>query len=238
MVDFNTYEDDIIEKAKDFFRKEIIPNHKKNTEKLKELKEFQVNPFLDKYKANFFFGNDSPESIARSLIYPRVLGTSINTIFGSQLQKFCNETLESFASTTSGMDIEFIDKLDGRKKYCQIKAGPNTINKDDIDTIKNHFMAVKNLARTNNLNIGLSDLIVGVFYGEPSELSNHYQKIDMDFPVYVGKEFWHRLTGDEDFYIKLTDAIGEVAKEVNSKELVEEVVKSVAEEIRKQEYME
>ncbi|MEI3611152.1 PmeII family type II restriction endonuclease [Pseudogracilibacillus sp. SO30301A] len=61
------------------------------------------------------------------------------------------------------MDIEFIDKLDGRKKYCQIKADPNTINHDDVTTIKNHFNGIRNLARTNNLQIGLNDLIVGVF---------------------------------------------------------------------------
>ncbi|MBC1551545.1 restriction endonuclease [Listeria booriae] len=237
MSDIKIIEDDIIEKAKEFFKKEIIPNHKKNTYKLKNISEFNINPFLVKYKANFFFGDDSPESIARSLVYPRVLGTSIDTIFGNQLQKFCNETLEGFASTTSGIDIEFIDKIDGRRKYCQIKAGPNTINKDDVDTIKNHFTGVKNLARTNHLSIEFNDLVVGVFYGEPDELSGHYKKVSQDFPVFIGKEFWHRLTGDEEFYIKLTDAIGEVATEVNSKELVEEIVTAVAEKIQGKDYV-
>src|SRR5690606_17298596 len=99
------------------------------------------NPFLDKYKAQFLTGNDSPESVAKALIYPRVLGTSINTTFGSKMQKFCSEVLEGFASTTSGIDIEFIDLVDGHRKYCQVKAGPNTINKDDVDTINRHFQA-------------------------------------------------------------------------------------------------
>ena len=121
----------ILNKAKDFFKEVIVENHKKNTQKLK-LKDFNINPFLVKYLANYLTGSSNPEDIAKALVYPRVLGTSINTSFGTNLQKFCTTTLEGFSSTTSGIDIEFIDHIDGRKKYCQIKAGPNTINKDDI----------------------------------------------------------------------------------------------------------
>ncbi|ONK21265.1 restriction endonuclease [Bacillus sp. VT-16-64] len=222
---------EIIIKAKDFFKEEIFPSHKANTLKLTKLKQFKLNPFLDKYKASFLTGNDDPESIARALVYPRVLGTSINTIFGDRLQKFCSEILEGFASTTSGIDIEFIDKVDSRKKYCQIKAGPNTINKDDIETIKGHFQGVRNLARTNNLSIRLDDLIVGVFYGTPDDLSAHYKKINEEYPVIIGQEFWYRLTGEIDFYQQLTDAIGDVALEVDGSEMIEDVIKTLAKEI-------
>ncbi|MEK4971643.1 PmeII family type II restriction endonuclease [Niallia sp. FSL R7-0648] len=221
----------IIKKARDFFKNEIVPSHKTNTLKLKRLKTFNLNPFLDKYKASFLTGNDDPESIARALVYPRALGTSINTIFGDKLQKFCSEVLEGFASTTSGIDIEFFDKVDGRKKYCQIKAGPNTINKDDIETIKGHFQAVKNLARTNKLSISFDDLIVGVFYGTPKDLSAHYKKINIEYPVIIGQEFWYRLTGELNFYQKLTDAIGDVASEVDGSEMIETVIKELAKEI-------
>lgn len=227
----NTY-NEIIEKAKEFFRKEIAPSHITNTKKLTKLKEFNLNPFLDKYKASFLTGNDDPKSIAKALVYPRVLGTSINTTFGNKLQKFCSEVLEGFASTTSGIDIEFIDKIDGRRKYCQVKAGPNTINKDDVETIKGHFVGVKNLARTNNLSIGFSDLIVGVFYGTPQELSGHYKKINQEYPVIIGSEFWYRLTGEKDFYQRLTDAIGDVASEYDGTELLEHVIDSLAKEIK------
>lgn len=186
---------------------------------------------MDKYKANFLTGDDSPKSIAKALIYPRVLGTSINTTFGNKMQKFCSDILEGFSSTTSVIDIEFIDFVDGRRKYCQIKAGPNTINKDDVETIDGHFQSIKNLARTNNLHIGLNDLIVGVFYGETRELSGHYKKIKNSYPVYIGKDFWHRLTGDLDFYQKITDAIGEVATEYDLSEMLENVIEELAKEI-------
>lgn len=226
-----TAPNEIIERAKDFFKKEIAESHIANTKKLKNLKEFGLNPFLDKYKANFLTGNDDPRSIAKALVYPRVLGTSINTTFGNKLQKFCSEVLEGFASTTSGIDIEYIDKIDGRKKYCQVKAGTNTINADDVETIKGKFNGVRNLARTNNLNVGLNDLVVGVFYGTKDELSSHYKRLNESFPVIVGAEFWCRLTGETDFYDKLTGAIGDLATEYDGTQIIEEVIDSLAKQI-------
>lgn len=223
--------DSIINNFKEFFRNEIAKNHVKNTKKLVKLKKFNLNPFLDIYKARFLTGKADAVSIAKALIYPRVLGTSINTSFGTQLQKYCSKILEGFASTTSGIDIEFIDKVDGRRKYCQVKAGPNTINADDVDTIKRHFLGVKNLARTNNLNIGLNDLIVGVLYGTPKQLSGHYKTLNKDYPVIVGEEFWYRLTGHPEFYQILSNAMGEVALEYDSSELVEQVINELAKEV-------
>lgn len=222
---------EILTKAKEFFKESIIESHKKNTKKCKNLKEFNVNPFLVSYLSNYLTGNSDSESLAKALIYPRVLGTSITTTFGNNMQKFCSYVLDGFGSTTSGIDIEFIDQLDGRRKYCQIKSGPNTINKDDVDTIDNHFKAVKNLARTNNLQIGLDDLIVGVFYGTEKQLSMHYKKINESYPVIIGQDFWHRLTGDEDFYSELVNAIGELAIEEDSSSLVKQVIVELAKEI-------
>src|SRR5699024_9436333 len=95
--------DDIINKFKYFFRKNIAKNHVANTNKLVKLDQFNQNPFLDTYKARFLTGRDDALSIAKALVYPRVLGTSINTSFGQQLQKYCSQILEGFASTTSGV---------------------------------------------------------------------------------------------------------------------------------------
>ena len=226
----------ILEQSKSFFRDRVAKNHKANTEKLTSLSLFNINPFTHKYLSNFAFGDSSPVNMARALVYPRVLGTSISTTFGTQLQYFCNEVLASFASTTSGIDIEFIDALDGRRKYCQIKAGPQTINHDDVTTICNHFNAIKNLARTNGMTDfnPLFDCVVGVFYGTPESLSVHYKDIQKQYPVICGKEFWHRLTGDESFYEELADAFAEVADEINCSEAVETVVRRLALEIENQ----
>lgn len=219
---------EILVRAKEFFKTRIATNHQRNTEKLKDISEFKINPFTHKYLAQFAFGNATPESMAKVLIYPRALGTSISTTFGTQLQYFCNEVLSSYASTTSGIDIEFIDAVDNRRKYCQIKAGPQTINYDDVTTIKSHFTAIRNLARTNHLDLRTTDCVVGVFYGTENDLSQFYKKIDEDYPVYVGKEFWYRLTGNKNFYTELINAFAEVASDTDNSTLLGDTIKELS----------
>jgi hypothetical protein len=224
---------EILKKFKDFFTNTIAVNHVRNLKKLSKLSEFSYNPFTFKYLANFLSGNDEPESLARALIYPRILGTSISTSFGQNLQNIAPEIFKSvLGSTTSGMDLEFIDMVDNRKKYCQIKSGPNTINNDDMDTIARHFQGVRAIARVNNVSIGLDDLVIGVLYGTPEQLSPFYNRLSENYPVYVGKEFWYRLTGDEDFYAELIEAFGAAAMETDAKETLEEVVKLLAQDIK------
>lgn len=221
---------EVLLKAQDWFRDTISKNHIKNTKKLSNPDAFHINPFLTVYLANFLTGDASPESIAKALIYPRVLGTSITTSFGQNMQSFASKVLSSFGSTTRGIDIEFDDAVDGLKKYCQLKAGPNTINKDDVETISNHFKSIKNLARTNNLNLGYNNLIVGVLYGHENDLSSHYKSITQkyDYPVLIGQDFWTRLTGDPSFYHDLIKSIGIIAKEANFTHELEEVIAHLA----------
>lgn len=221
----------ILKKAKEHFKDIIVVNHIKNTKKLK-LKEFNINPFLLKYLANYLAGNSKPENIAKSLIYPRVLGTSITTSFGQNFQTFCSESLGAYASTTEGLDIEFIDQIDKRRKYCQLKAGPNCINKEDVPVIKKNFKGIKHRARSHKLNLQFDDLIVGVFYGIPEELNGHFKKLEKEYPVYIGKEFWHRLTGENDFYSELINSVTEVAIEIDASKVVSQMVSSLAKEIK------
>lgn len=232
-----TNNDEILENSKIWFTNSIADNHKKNTLKLSNPNEFNINPFLAKYLACFLTGNSEPESIAKALIYPRALGTSITTSFGTHIQTFTGTVLSAFGSTTSGIDIEFIDQKDKRKKFCQLKAGPNTINKDDVTTIANHFKGVINLGKANRLNISYEDMIVGIIYGNESELSSHYKNITKKhhYPVYIGQEFWERLTGDVNFYSKLVEAIASVATEADFKDGLENAITALAksDEIKK-----
>ena len=218
----------ILIKSKNFFKNKIVKSHIKNTEKLSSIDEFKINPFMHTYLAQFAFGNSNPESLAKALIYPRVLGTSIATSFGNGMQDYCGSVLDGNGSLVQGMDIEFLDCVDGKKKYCQIKAGPQTINKDDVDTIKDHFLSAIRLSRTNNLHISSDNCVVGVFYGEPEDLSANYKKIARDYPVYVGQEFWWRLTGDRDFYYKLISVFGDVAKEMDCSDLLNNTIAELA----------
>jgi len=220
---------EILVKFKQWFRTGLITSHKNNTLKLTDIKKFNINPLLLYYLANYLEGNSDPKSLAKALVYPRVLGTSITTSFGTQMQSFITEVLGAYGSHTDGIDIEFVDQLDNRKKFCQLKSGPNAINNDDVETIKNHFMHIKNLARTNrNLSIATTDLVFCLIYGEPDEKNSFVKKLEKEYVVYIGREFWHRFTGDEGFYRELILSTGEVANDVNMKEIIDGVIDKLA----------
>ena len=225
----------IIESGKAYFRETIIPNHLKGLQSLK-LKDFKINPFLVNYLAAFLCGNTEPDSLAKALIYPRILGTSINTSFGQNVQIFISQlaAVAGKASGIDGIDIEFEDALDGRRKYCQCKAGPQTINKDDVATILGHFTHLQNKARLDRMDVNIGDMIVGVLYGEKEELSGNYKNIDKTCPVYCGAEFWEHLTGDKQFYHRLAKAFGEVVEEdnIDGSKMILNKIKEIAKEIK------
>lgn len=222
----------IIESGKEYFRTSIIPNHIKNLQKL-QLKSFDINPFLINYLASFLCGDTTPKSLAKALIYPRILGTSLNTSFGQNIQIFISQLAEitGNASGIEGIDIEFKDALDGRKKYCQCKAGPQTINKDDVDTILGHFKRLIGKARLDRIPLQMDDMIVGVLYGE--RISANYKTIATTYPVYCGAEFWEHMTGDKNFYFQLAKAFGKVVEEegINGSTLILQKVDDIAKEI-------
>lgn len=223
----------IINSGKEYFRSIIIPNHV-NKLKTLTLKDFDINPFLINYLAAFLCGNTEPESLAKALVYPRILGTSINTSFGQNIQIFISQLQQVVggASGIDGIDIEFVDAIDGRKKYCQCKAGPKTINKDDVATILGHFKKLIGKARLDRIPLQMDDMIVGILYGE--HMSANYKTINASYPVYMGKEFWERLTGDKDFYIRLAKAFGEVVEEdgIDGSALILQKVQDIADEIK------
>ena len=77
----------IIESGKEYFRKIIIPSHIRNLETLR-LRDFKINPFLVNYLAAFLCGDNEPLSLAKALVYPRILGTSINTSLAAKYPNF------------------------------------------------------------------------------------------------------------------------------------------------------
>lgn len=198
-------EKELLEIITHYFKTKIFENHKiSSLKKHSKLSSYKINPIIVRYLSKILENDFTALGISKALYYPRILGTSINTSFGTRIQNMFVELNLAQGSLIKGMDIEFIDKIDGRKKWCQLKSGPNTINSEDVNPLLKKFTTVTNLARTNAINLNNSDLILGVLYGEKEQLSQHYKKIDQQFPVIIGKEFWHRITGFPNFYDKLT----------------------------------
>ena len=219
-----------------YFEEKIFDNHKINSLKNhSKLKSYKINPILVKYLSKVLEDDFTPIGIAKALYYPRVLGTSINTSFGTRIQSMFVELNLADGSLIKGMDIEFVDKIDNRKKWCQLKSGPNTINSEDVNPLLKKFSTVANLARTNQINLNNSDLILGVLYGTENQLSQHYKKIDEKHPVIIGVEFWHRITGFPDFYNKLVINLDKMILSLDTEQFFKKGYTELAEEIKESE---
>jgi hypothetical protein len=208
----------------------LVESHKQRSRTFLNESKLNINPFTVHYLAKVVGGNCDAESIARALLYPRILGTSINTSFGTEFQKFIVSQLRNaFGSVVSGMDIEFIDHLDGRRKYCQLKLGTDTINHDDVKTILDKFKQLLRFAKTNNLDVRQEDVVLGVLVGEYDGLNANYRQIEDDnWSVIVGRDFWKRLTGDETMMDALVLTIQDVAKGIFDEGWLENLVRDLA----------
>ena len=225
-------ENELLGIIKVYFKEKIFEPHRMNAlRKHSKLKAYNINPIVVKYLSKVLEGNYTPIGIAKALFYPRVLGTSINTSFGTRIQKMFVELNLATGSLIKGMDIEFVDKLDGRKKWCQLKSGPNTINSEDVNPLLKKFANLANLARTNSMQFNNNDLILGVLYGGEEQLSQHYQKINETYPVIIGKDFWHRITGFPDFYNKLVAELDTLILSLETEDFFEEGYLALSKEI-------
>jgi hypothetical protein len=228
-------ENQLIQTIVEYFEKNIFENHiNASLKRHSKLKSYNINPIVVKYLSKLLEGNYTPEGVAKALFYPRVLGTSINTTFGTRIQNMFVELEMAEGSIIKGMDIEFFDKVDERKKWCQLKSGPNTINSEDVQPLIKKFTTTIQLARTNKALKGInnSDFIVGVLYGESAELSMHYKEIDKTHPVIIGKDFWHRITGYPKFYKGLVAALQVCINNLDTKEMITKGCEELTKEIK------
>lgn len=229
-------ENELLRIVTKYFEEKIFDNHKINSLKNhSKLKSYKINPILVKYLSKVLEDDFTPIGIAKALYFPRVLGTSINTSFGTRIQNMFVELKLADGSLIKGMDIEFVDKIDHRKKWCQLKSGPNTINSEDVNPLLKKFSTVANLARTNQISLNNSDLILGVLYGTENQLSQHYKRIDEKHPVIIGVEFWHRITGFPDFYNKLVINLDKMILSLDTEQFFKKGYTELAEEIKESE---
>jgi len=218
-----------LRRAKAFFEKKLIPA---SLDKIKECKDPKVfnktNPFMKLLQAKLMFGDTSQRSLAAALVNLRI-GDSLATIYGEKIQDLCVRVLGA-KGFGNGFDIKFVDAIDGRTKYCQLKSGPVTLSPSAPQAITEKFFDFIKSNRKNKASIPLTDCVVGVTFGEPSMLSSHYKKIEKyGFPIYVGKDFWHRISGDDGFYVKLQAAFSDAVQKAG----VEGVIKAVVDQLCK-----
>lgn len=220
----------IVDSFETWFRDEFIPHQQDALDKWTKANKHNINPYLIAYRSIAMSGNLSAEVIAESLITLSWLGQGLSTSFGTQFQSQLTKILKDvYGSTTSGIDVEYLDHFDKRKKFAQIKLGPDTINSDDVETIENKFRAIKNLARTNSFSLQQDDLVVGVIYGSHAQLNASYRSLkDKHFEVYVGNEFFEHITGIKDLGSQLIAAAVRASKTVKVNKLYRDAIDTLA----------
>lgn len=228
-------QNELVNAIVNYFKVKIFENHlNRSLNENTKLSSYKINPIIVKYLSKIIEGSYTPEGVAKALYLPRVLSTSINTSFGQRIQNMFIELGLAHGSLIPGMDIEFEDKIDGRKKWCQLKSGPNTINSEDVNPLMRKFDRTINLAKTNNAfrDIRNTDFIVGVLYGTKEELSSHYMKIDERYPVIIGQELWHRITGIEEFYFILVKNLHILIENMETNQFINEGISILAKQIK------
>lgn len=109
-----------------------------------------------------------------------------------------------------GIDIEYVDRVDGRHKYAQVIAAPAAFTYADVEAVKNAFAVIKRKERNDRLkNFFLSDCLAVVPWAEKP--SNALRRLAEDHPVLIGADFWMRLTG-EDAYAVIVESAREAAR--------------------------
>lgn len=233
--------DELRERIVSFFKVEFANKLKLKLEAGYSLSDFNIHPFTLLAISSSIFGQPTSLNMAKALVYPRALGTSMNTNFGDLMQRLCVSILDASASSTQGMDLEFVDKTDNKKVIMQLKAGPNTINKDDIEPMIEKYKTAHRLLLRNYAGENMPKFALGITYGNLTNISYHFKRIasttignQEDMPIYIGKDFWYRLTGNEDFYIELINIFIEIFQTENYEQQFESSIIKLAKNIEEE----
>jgi hypothetical protein len=117
-------EKELLKIITNYFNDKIFENHKKNVlANHSKLKSYKINPILVKYLSKVLENNFTPMGIAKALYYPRVLGTSINTSFGTRIQNMF-------------VELGLADEIYANPKTDYTKELISAIPKGEVDDIK------------------------------------------------------------------------------------------------------
>ncbi len=220
---------------KQFFKEEFAETIKEKLKTGHSIDDLSVNPLILIALSSGVFGSPTSANMAKALLYPRVFGTSINTSFGEKMQRLCIRYLGAKASGVAGMDIEFFDLIDKKPVLMQLKAGPNTINSKDVKPILQEMAQAYRLLRQNGIGKSMPIFAIGVTYGTTEELNGNYKKIlsssvmgQLFTPIFVGQDFWYRLTGDKNFYSEMVRLFFELFDQEDYSELLQTDLNNLA----------
>lgn len=150
------------------------------------------------------------------------LERSVVTSYGTRIQTIA-KILAERGTGVEGADI--CKEKDEKRYYIQMKAGPNTPDKDIMAQIN---ILLRSAVRRNRGSVAL----LGMTYGKRDKVSNIIQKYSQVDWI-IGKEFWGFLSDNPNCAEKLFKLVEEVADAYGHEELkLDEKIDEIAEEIK------
>lgn len=106
-----------------------------------------------------------------------------------------------------GIDIMIQDNQTNTISAFAVKSGPSVFNSDSKKRQEQNFMAAAKLAQQVKARY---EAYIGYSYGKKKDSGRGKPKMYQEL---AGKDFWHKLTGEEDFYIKIIDYMGNLPEQ-------------------------
>jgi hypothetical protein len=172
-----------------FYERRIAALESLNLDKVLKRK----NPYL--FRANSI--TNAPEMITELLAAH--ISSSDEGIFGEEFfEPICK--LVAQVQTGAAKGIDFIIETEDSYQAISLKSGPNAFNSSQVDKQTEQFRAIERSLRATLKSLRKQFIpIMGCGYGRvdsPPTKSRGYYKL-------AGQAFWERVTGDQDFYLKL-----------------------------------
>ena len=198
-----TYDEDAIKKAiaeaLDNFYKALIG--KIDGLDIKKVMK-RKNPYLYRAKA-MQSASDIVESVLAAFV-----SSSEETIFGNYFfEPIALAASGGNKALAEGIDIMIHDNSTNTISAIAVKSGTSVFNADSRKRQEQNFMAAQKLAQQAKARY---DAYVGYGYGRKKESGRGKPKMYREL---AGKKFWEELTGDSEFYIKITSFMGTIPEQ-------------------------
>lgn len=155
------------------------------------------NPYLYRAKAM-----QNASEIVESVLSAFV-SSSEETIFGNCFfEPLAIAASGGQKALAEGVDIMVQDNDENVIYAVAVKSGPSVFNADSKKRQEQNFNAASKLAKQAKARF---EPIIGYSYGKKKTTGKGAPKIYQEL---AGKEFWEKLTGDEDFYIHIIGYMG------------------------------
>jgi hypothetical protein len=202
MIGYGYDENEVIEaiaKGLDNFYKSLID--KTNKLDIKKIMK-RKNPYLYRAKAM-----QNASDIVSSVLDAFVT-SSEETIFGNCFfEPLALAASGGSKALAEGVDIMIEKKEENTIYAVAVKSGTSVFNADSKKRQEQNFAAAAKLAKQAKARY---EAIIGYGYGKKKITGKGVPKMYQEL---AGQEFWAELTGEEDFYLKIIQFMGELPEQ-------------------------